>query len=385
MSRLKNKRLYSAFATIWLIFLTTLGQSRDVTFLFTSDHHYGSGNSAAGFIANLNAIPGKAYPAEVGGTVDEPRGVIACGDLTNYGYGDEWFAFANEHGLNGDRLLDFPIYEGFGNHDQWEVTNATVRDAIKERNLLRVGVSNISKNGFHYSWDWDDVHFIQLNLMAAVQIPTNERFDAKNSIGFLESDLAEKIGDSGRPVICVHHCNVDLDDGRWTAEDKIRYAEALQGYNVIAIIHGHTHSYRYYTWHGIDVFNSGEIRLSPNGDYLVVHITDDLLTVIDYNNSSWGPVVQRSIGSPTSSLSVPATGKSNALQCRVNREHLKINVDFMGDYRVSIVGLNGKTVRKQFSGNNAQSYAWEPKSSGVYLVNLQTGKKNFTRKVLIHK
>src|SRR5262249_28061598 len=82
----------------------------DVTFLAISDTHFGyeypddlAELSADPFvkpvgleavnvrlIKHANALAGVAYPKEIGGVVAAPRGLLAAGDLTEWGRREEW-------------------------------------------------------------------------------------------------------------------------------------------------------------------------------------------------------------------------------------------------------------------------------------------------------
>ena len=140
----------------------------DITFFLGSDLHYGytdgtnySTAVSEATLARMNALPGQSYPANAGGgTVATPRGVLLLGDLTESGAAAEWGAFTNDWGLNGEQQLKFPVYECFGNHD---CETLIVPQGIQARNPFRTGVSNISTNGYHYSWDWDSLHLVCLN------------------------------------------------------------------------------------------------------------------------------------------------------------------------------------------------------------------------------
>lgn len=110
----------------------------------------------------LNKLPGTEIPRTAGGgTVVAPRGVIHAGDCIDTGdkadvkmQQTEWAAFADAYGLTGkDGRLKVPVYEVHGNHDSPRGDGLAVRKII-ERNKTRPGVSNVSTNGVHYSWDW---------------------------------------------------------------------------------------------------------------------------------------------------------------------------------------------------------------------------------------
>jgi len=184
----------------------------DVTFFVCSDTHYGMTytiqNANRTAIDNMNWLPGTEYPAAVGGgIVHSPRGVVVCGDLTD-GKSEQWSQFMEDYGVNGEGRLAYPVYEGLGNHDG--PVGGPVREGIKKRNSQRRGLTNISNNGLHYSWDWDDVHLVQLNIYAGdirdkqvgrdfrSRIDMGKENEPEFSLSFLIEDLAENVGDSGR-------------------------------------------------------------------------------------------------------------------------------------------------------------------------------------------
>ena len=290
--------------------------ARDVTFFHISDQHYSIPEGSdpkiitskekkfARTIKAMNRLPGTKYPDKIGGSVDDPRGVIITGDLTNGGKKDQWFKWVRQWGFKSRHgLLKYPVYEGAGNHDGGPAAKGGyVRRQIIKRNRERPAVVNISENGLHYSWDWDDVHFVQLNEYPGPE-DTNrysgnraynrkeQRFGnpAEKSLQFLRQDLASKVGDSKRPIILLQHYGFgDFpfhpwgdDAGWWTEEHALRLWETIEGYNVISILSGHDGSEAILKWNGI-----------PNrhmDDYVrfgVYHIGNDKMTFAQRNSKS---------------------------------------------------------------------------------------------------
>ena len=271
----------------------TLG---DITFFMGADLHYGSTSGTvpaaqlcSGVLDRMNALPGQSYPANVGGgVVDPPRGVLFLGDLTNWGTAEEWAAFTNDWGLNGDRRLSFPVYEGYGNHD-FHDSWSSILEWFKARNPLRTGLSNISSNGYHYSWDWDFLHLVCLNIFPGNEPSTNFPWlDPKRSLEFLADDLATRVGKSGRPVVLYHHYSLDAgNSGPWWEErQRENYFNVIKDYNVILILGGHTHSIDRLNWRGIDTFSVG--TMGYYGDFCVAHVTKTNLVVIErIANGTW--------------------------------------------------------------------------------------------------
>lgn len=223
-------------------------------------------------VDQLNRLPGTEIPdAAGGGVVGTPRGVIHAGDCIDSGdkanvkmQESEWAAFADTLGLTGsDGRLKLPLYEVHGNHDSPRGDGLAVRQIIA-RNKHRPGVTNASANGLHYSWDWGRVHFVNLGIVVgqSSDVARKRRYAPLDSLAFLSEDLRKQVGDSGRPVICTHHVDVlryaqplPVDDARaagmeWDPADVRGFHDALRGYNVAAILYGHTHARNVFRWDG---------------------------------------------------------------------------------------------------------------------------------------
>jgi len=283
----------------------------DVTFFAMGDPQYGGGPSDKNDfqIRAMNGFPGKHWRDELpsaGTEVAAPRGVIIAGDLTQNGQddraligdSDEIGGFLRDYGLTGsDGQLRFPVYEGWGNHDYdagyaagpdtlWRLAynGATPAvEAVVDRNPSRPGLAAVApdRDGA-YSWDWDHVHFVQLNLFpgdAPSMVEADSKLrDPRRSLTFLHDDLARI--EACRPVVIIFHYGFDdfgLEPRWWTDEQRDAFAQAIEGHNVIALLHGHTHTTALYEWRGIPVLDVG----SPfydlpdgHGHFAVVRITD---------------------------------------------------------------------------------------------------------------
>ncbi|MEX1010504.1 MAG: metallophosphoesterase [Balneolaceae bacterium] len=271
----------------------------DVTFLVASDIHYGISDSVAMYnrraIEEMNRLPGTPWP--FGGETDTPRGLLVSGDMTEDGEPEEWQAFLEDYGLTGDRRLQYPVYEGFGNHDG-EVDGA-VRSGIRERNTNRPGVTNISENGLHYSWSWDDLHIVNLNSYPSYEWDsecgwchyfTRSFREPEESLQFLEKDLAEQVGQSGRQIILYFHYGFDdWGDLWWTEQEQEDFYEAIRDYNILAIFHGHSHNIQFSEWRNIPVFCVGSTQKeSGPGEFMAVRVTSDSLYVAERRTGEWG-------------------------------------------------------------------------------------------------
>ena len=247
-----------------------------------------SASNTTNIVATLNKLGGTTIPTEAGGgKVLSPKGLIHAGDVIDTGDKNgplsekmqvtEWNAFSETFGLTGkEGKLKMPVYEVHGNHDSPNGEGMAVKKII-ERNKSRAGVNNISPNRVHYSWDWEKVHFINLGIVVGqvATVARKRRYNPLGSLEFLANDLKEKVGDSGRPVVITHHVDMQrysqplpIEDKKamnmeWDPEDVQGFYKAIDGYNIAAVLYGHTHARNVYRWDstpkrsgkGVPVFN----------------------------------------------------------------------------------------------------------------------------------
>jgi len=271
------------------------GLAADLTFFAYSDCHYGAGEPAkvtTPVVDWINELPGTPYPVGIGGVVEKPLAVIMSGDLIDNGghpekYAGEWQNYIAEFGVNGEGKCKFPVFEGMGNHD-WN-PNLFAYNKIKERNeqRLQLGfIKNISENGYHYSWDWDGIHFVNLNIFPGngwhgeADTYSNGAHDPMLSRDFLEKDLRKNVGDTGKPVVLIHHFR-PIDENWWTFSAADSYHRIIQDYNVIMIMVGHQGGGVDNSWRGIS-------WASSNGELEVFRITpDNMLIAIPRKATQW--------------------------------------------------------------------------------------------------
>jgi len=241
---------------------------RDVTFIVTSDVHYDAfenedrNERVSQTLRHINVVTNLDWPESLGGgRIQRPRGVLVLGDVIDDGdrvvngrnqSREQYDWFLGDFGLDGtDGLLQFPVFETWGNHDGppegKEKNGFSFQAQLKKRNKLRQQkgwLSNLSANGLHYSFDWDDVHFVMLGIYPAdEQNPLVKRYspvwhDPQGALTFLKEDLARCVGTSGRPVVLASHCGFDTD--WWHTNDWRAVYEAAKQYNVILYFYGHT-------------------------------------------------------------------------------------------------------------------------------------------------
>lgn len=233
---------------------------RSVRFLATADPQYDNGNAGRNQVANTTL----SVMANMIKSSDNIRGLMVAGDLTQNSRKDEREFFENATW----RIRDY-LYEGMGNHDDenptWYqrlacpllsscVSPGDIMNSINhQRNVL---LQKEQHDGGLYSWDWQDVHVVQLGTFIANEPRPNtssDKFDhisPYNSLNFLKNDLRDQVGKSGRPVILMSHYGFDgFSNGWWTAEQRRKMWDAIDGYNVVAIFSGHSHRHPTSQWH----------------------------------------------------------------------------------------------------------------------------------------
>ena len=233
---------------------------RKVSFLATGDPQLWIGNMADD---DPQYQRPKAVLDELGtytfnNSLTANRGVIISGDLTqNTKMGE-----LREYKKLTESYRGY-LFDGLGNHDLnskrmpffWLEREHRRPDKFFEY-IKRERSQRIAKReSIHYSWNWDDVHFVQLNLFPGNSdspIGNNSYLAPHNSLDFLKADLEEQVGTSGRPVVLIHHYGMDntsIVSSRsesapygWTEAEVTSYWDLIKDYNIAAIITGHKHS-----------------------------------------------------------------------------------------------------------------------------------------------
>ncbi len=223
-------------------------------------------------IGILNSLPETAIPESAGGgRVLVPRGVLHAGDCIDTGdkpkvamQQSEWAGYADLFGTTGsDGMLRFPLFDVHGNHDSPRGDGYATQQ-MRDRNRRRQGLVSVSASGLQYSFDWGPVHIVCLGIVVGqVAKPSRtRRYTPHGSLDFLVDDLQQHVGDSGRPVILLHHIDVlrysttePIDDAtarqrEWDPADVQGYYQALQPYTIAGVFYGHTHGRNVFRWNG---------------------------------------------------------------------------------------------------------------------------------------
>ena len=195
----------------------------DVTFLHWSDIHCNEDSGTAikkGIVEDLNAMPDKFWPKQVGGSKVGPIDfVIATGDLTDHGTAPQWDLYLALRGR-----LQFPSYEAMGNHD------------FRGGRAVEQGIVKLH-GATHYSFDKGGVHVVVLNqYVHRTRLPDFH----KPQLDWLEKDLG-KIARDAPVVLAMHSPPLRGGSHFLTIGESIdRFTRILNGRKAI-ILHGHRH------------------------------------------------------------------------------------------------------------------------------------------------
>lgn len=344
-------------AIVLVLVVSRAVQAADVTFFVCSDTHYRAtaeeNKAQTAGVELINTLPGTAYPGALGGgTVDAPRGVLVLGDLINDGAVEganhtQWGLWKQDFGVNGEGRVKFPVYEGFGNHDLHP--SRFIQKEIIARNQKRPGLTAISANGLHYSWDWEGVHFVQLNLHPGQEWSPRRHYgpvhDPEYSFAFLVEDLKQNAGNSGRPVVLMHHYDVRDDNDWWLHEEIAAYYNAIKNYNVVLILHGHTGT-GIYKWNGFDVVNTGNL---PGGGVFVCRITPDNRLIVAQRTPDrqwmWTMEKKISLSSARRSTARPSADDRSRVAADADPDNITFLVVSDTHYRIDTLHENTRNVR----------------------------------------
>lgn len=384
MKYLTVNRLLNAASWLFLC-LSTVSmyalEFSDITFLVVSDLHYeaSSLDENRNLIDDITGVVGANYPSSVGGTVNTPVGVCVTGDITEGGGREtNWNLFVNDYGLTGENRVPYPVYEGWGNHDDAVDGSCKAVPGIASRNQTRPGVINTSFKGYHYSWDWEHVHFIHLNMYGGK--PNRTHDNPKASIDFLIDDLAQTIGNSGKPVVIFQHFDFHSSSTDWWSNtERTKMYNAIKGYNIIAIMNGHSHSAGHIEWSGIDTYNPGSVW---NQGMLVVNINNDKLTIASRRNHSWSTVWKKDIDLGNS----PIIGSHHLISSpktfiKDQVLHIKGNID--SSTLISIFDLQGRNVMRKTVTGISKIPLNSVLANGAYGLTVESERKQLIQRLII--
>ena len=173
--------------------------------------------------------------------------VLCIGDLTNHGYDgttgnifegcipNTWSGDRSHNELAAFRTLyekplenaGFKLYLCIGNHDL-PPGHKGVAEYVQKKHKTRWPLLDSKWRGGQYKFKHNGVTFLCLGVYP-------------NVLSWLEKNLPSK----GEPVIIWYHYNTVIGEqwsDFWSVEDKFKFANVIEGHNILAICNGHSHS-----------------------------------------------------------------------------------------------------------------------------------------------
>ncbi|MCU0918127.1 MAG: metallophosphoesterase, partial [Planctomycetes bacterium] len=206
-------------------------QAQALTFFGWSDQHVsvqGDGAHLVPALEAMNALPGRAYPEALGGTVAKPAFVLGLGDIS------EWPSQAarNTYERLVTQQLKFPSYDIAGNHDIGGLSpRDTVLDWLKQRH-----------GALRYSFEKGGVCFIGLFSEYDEKLNNPAQPIAKAALDYLRRTLAQV--PKGKPVVVATHLCFDA------ITNRDEFVEAFGDANVILVLGGHYHKATVHEYRG---------------------------------------------------------------------------------------------------------------------------------------
>jgi len=255
----------------WLALMLPVGgvgyaqpEEHALTFFGWSDQHVqvdGNGEHLIPAIDAMNALPGRAYPESIGGTVSKPTFVFGLGDIS------EWPSRAARDTYEQliTRRLKFPSYDIAGNHDLGGLSpSETVTSwLIKRHSALR------------YTFDKGGVTFIGLFSEYDESLNNPAQPISKPALDYLRRTLAKV--PEGKPVVVATHLCFDAITSREELVDAFSKA------NVILVLGGHYHKATVHNFRGYNFVQLPSPEPKSAGEFTVIRITRDRLVAIPFN------------------------------------------------------------------------------------------------------
>jgi len=235
-----------------------------LTFFGWSDQHVqvdGNGEHLLPAIDAMNALPGRAYPEAIGGTVDKPAFVIGLGDIT------EWPSHAamDTYDQLITKRLKFPTYEIAGNHDIGGLSpvDTVLNWVIKRHGALR------------YTFDKGGIRFIGLFSEYDEKLNNPAQPITKEALKYLRETLAKV--PEGKPVIVATHLCFDA------ITNRDEFVDAFGKANVILVLGGHYHKATVHNYRGFNFVQLPSPAPKGPNEFTVIRITSDRLIAIPFN------------------------------------------------------------------------------------------------------
>ncbi len=235
-----------------------------LTFFGWSDQHVqtnGDGTHLIPAIDAMNTLPGRAYPANIGGRVDNPNFIMGLGDVT------EWptHAARNTYERLITERLRFPSYDVAGNHDGGGgVPSSTMHDWFKKRH-----------GSLSYTFEKKGVHFIALYSKYDENLKNPAQPISVEALAYLRKTLS-KIPKGAPVVVATHLCFESI-----TNRDD--FVDAFGEANVILVLGGHYHKASVNRYRGINFLQLPSPASGSPSEVTVIRVNFERLLAIPFN------------------------------------------------------------------------------------------------------
>ena len=280
----------SAFSTQANTGSSTSSPQRDITFAVISDLHFDLPPESDQYyhVRTLNRVENNfVWPKEVsaftGDTLKNLRGIAIAGDIFDKGLPVTHAHYKSRyHQGKGDKEIHFAkVYPGYGNHDidpaskdsvenmKQRALNLAYLDSVLQAKLAQKEILNLDPESRAYSWNIDDVHFIQMHTYAG-----DNHYCKGNSLDWLAQDL-EKYATGNTPVVYIQHYGFDKWAINWWPENKREpLFDLLDKHNLKGFFVGHTHnpSIEHYRGHTIFQVNNAWPDEDGNGSFAIARL-----------------------------------------------------------------------------------------------------------------
>ncbi len=274
-----------------------LAPDRDITVVVAADLHFDLLPETDQYyhVITINNLENKyRFPTDApagisGEMLKRLDGVILAGDIFDKSRPEilDLYKQRYEQG-KGDKRIHYPVYPGLGNHDidpavsDKGANNLKGRaytlhyiDSILEAKLSKGEILNLDSSSRSYSWNINDVHFIQGQRYAG------DTTYCKSNFEWLKRDL-KKYASKGNPVIYIQHYGFDKwASGWWPEKNRKKLVKLLEHYNLAAFFVGHTHkaSIQHYRGHDIYQVNNAWKDDDGNGSFAILHLKGRALSI----------------------------------------------------------------------------------------------------------
>lgn len=188
----------------------------------------------------------------------------------------------------GEKRIHTTVYPGFGNHDLDSVLLDMDPDPMYQQKVMLAYMDSaleaLKKEGRIlnydpltrcYSWNIQDVHFIQGQRVA------NDSSYCRPNMNWLAEDL-KKYASDGNPVVYIQHYGFDkwaLD--WWSEETREKLFDIFEPYNLVGFFVGHTHEVSVEHYRNVPIYQVNNAWADGDGkaSFAVLHLTNDVVEV----------------------------------------------------------------------------------------------------------